>query len=118
MTSITRWDEYQFPAWVPEAVCVKIRDFWREEWGRSPREWHEGATAEYNGHPPLGAVVEAESLTNSGLPLLRGRWVPLWNNIGCVVADDGSHRHSSTCGIRIIVKLAALPASPSDKEDT
>jgi hypothetical protein len=102
MTDAASWGAYEFPEWVPEAVRAMIRNFWREEWGRSPRAWHEGATAKYNGHPPLGANVEAESLTNSGRPLLRGRWIPLWNNIGCVVLDDGTHKMSSTCGIRIL----------------
>lgn len=109
MTHAVSWDAYEFPAWVPEAVRAKIRDDWREEWGRSPRTWHESATARYNGHPPLGAIVEAESLTNNRLPLLRGRWVPLWNNIGCVVMDDGTHKVSSTCGIRIIDAAAMGP---------
>jgi hypothetical protein len=106
MTIAATWNEYEFPAWVPDKVRALIRDFWREQWGRSPRAWHECAIAKYNGHPPLGAQVEAQSLTNSGLPLLRGRWVPLWNNIGCVVMDDGSHKSSSTCGIRELPRAA------------
>jgi len=103
--SASTWDEYSFPDFIPAPVQAMIRDFWRPEWGRSPRHWLEGAAAKYNGHPPIGALVDAGSITNSGLPRLRGRWVPLWNNIGCVVADDGSHKMSSTCGIQIIEKV-------------
>jgi hypothetical protein len=107
MTTAKTWVEYEFPAWVPEKVRAMIHDFWREKWGRSPRAWHDGASASYNGHPPLGSTVDAESNTNSGLPRLHGRWVPLWNNIGIVVMDDGSHQTSSTCGIRVLAPPSA-----------
>lgn len=100
ITVANSWNDYRFPDWVPEAVCDLIRDFWRAEWGRSPKEWAKGAAASYNAHPPLGSLVDAESLTNSGLPRLRGRWVPTWNNMGCVVFDDGSYKCSSTCSIK------------------
>lgn len=102
MSDAISWADYEFPEWVPDAVRDEIRRFWSEKWGRSPRSWHESARGEYNHQPPIGSVVEAQSLTQSGLPFLVGRWVPTWNNIGRVVMDDGTYKCSSTCGIRII----------------
>lgn len=109
MTNATTWDAYDFPAWVPEPVRGEIRRFWSETCGRSPRSWHANTLDKYNRQPALGAVVEAESFTHSGLPLLTGRWVPAWNNIGRVVMRDGSYKCSSTCGIRIIDPATTPP---------
>lgn len=113
MTDAASWDAYEFPDWVPEILQARIRKFWMPEWGRSPRAWHECATAGYNHHPPLGALVDAESISASGRPILRGRWVPTWNNMGCVVKDDGTYAVSSTCGIRIISAPQPPPDTPT-----
>jgi hypothetical protein len=88
------WAEYRFPEWVPERLQRSIKDFWREEWGRSPRSWLEGAAAPYNHHPEFGTEVRAKGFRGD---VVFGRWVPLWNNIGALVLDDGTVVQSSTC---------------------
>ena len=82
-----KWCDYQFPE-------AHIRDFWREEWGRSPRAWLEAAAAPYNRHPEIGTMVYAKGFRGD---VVVGRWIPLWNNIGAVVLDDGTVVSSSTC---------------------
>jgi hypothetical protein len=97
-----KWDEYEFPDWIPEDVRRQLREFWNESWGRGPHEWIKSNSAHYNDHPALGIRVEAESLFGSGSTKLVGRWIPMWNNIGRVLLDDGTVMCSSTCGIRVL----------------
>jgi hypothetical protein len=96
------WAEFPWPAWIPEETRKEIERFWNPEAGRAPQDWLLACADRYNHHPALGARVECQSLSQSRLPLMRGRWVPAWNNIGRVVLDDGTVGMSSTCGIRLL----------------
>lgn len=97
-----RWSDFTFPGWVPEKTRKEIREFWAEKYQRGPAAWLENIRDPYNHHPALGALVECESMSEDRKPLQRGRWVPVWNNIGRVIRFDGTIGYSSTCGIRIL----------------
>ena len=92
------WDKYKWPRWVPEDVRRQVREFWCESFGRSPAAWHRGTVGDpYNHHPAMGEKVTAKLCCESGRHF-TGRWVPMWNNIGRVVAR-GRVEVASTCGI-------------------
>lgn len=80
------WDDFAWPAWVPQKVRGEIESFWRAEYGRGPDSWMAGAIA--NGQPPMGSQGSFRTI-RSGEPTVEGRFVPAWNNIGRVVGDDG-----------------------------
>lgn len=81
------WAEFAWPTWVPERVRQQIEDFWRPEWGRGPADWIRAAFE--NGQPPLGTQGTFNRCAESE-PLVSGRFVPAWNNIGRVVDHDGA----------------------------
>ncbi len=87
MTQMTKWDDYQWPDWVPWKCRERIVEFWQPSWGRSPETWT--ANAKANGMPALGEFAECLGLTSMD-EYFRGRYVHAWNNIGWVVADDGT----------------------------
>jgi hypothetical protein len=92
------WDKYKWPRWVPEDVRRQLREFWCESFGRSPAEWHKGTVCDpYNHQPAMGEKVTAKIICRSGRHF-TGRWVPMWNNIGRVVAR-GRVETASTGGI-------------------
>lgn len=87
---MARWRDYKFPAWVPVKVRNELRSFWSEKWGRSPKEWHRNTLDAYNYHPLLGTRVTCKGMWNSdGRRKFAGRWVPMWNNIGRLVRNNG-----------------------------
>lgn len=83
------WRQFNFPKWVPLDVRKQLRRFWSESFGRSPAEWHKYTACDpYNGQVEMGTRVTCKA----GMFLRRkrrGRWVPMWNNIGRLVTDDG-----------------------------
>ncbi|MGV1867182.1 MULTISPECIES: DUF5131 family protein [unclassified Rhizobium] len=84
---IRDWSTFRWPDWVPESARRQVEDFWKPEWDRGPNTWIRGAIE--NGQPPLGTRGAFRTL-RQGEPLVEGRFVPAWNNIGRVVTDDGS----------------------------
>jgi len=91
------WKEYAWPEWVPIKTREQIESFWSESYGRSPKEWEHSCRAEYNNQPTLGTRVRCQSdadfwhdhRKSTEKTEIEGRWVPCWNNIGRVIADDG-----------------------------
>jgi hypothetical protein len=84
------WKHYKFPAWVPLNVRKQIRSFWSADCGRSPDAWLKGTVFDpYNHHPKLGDLVTCKDAFFSINRKLRGRWVPMWNNIGRLVTSKG-----------------------------
>ena len=81
------WANFRFPEWVPEKVKAEIKSFWSEEYGRGPAAWLENA--EHNKSPWNGDRVRVHGV-GPGSPLVTGRWIFAWNNIGRLLADDGS----------------------------
>ncbi len=80
------WGNFVWPAWVPLDVREQIEDFWSPRFGRGPDDWLRGALN--NGQPPLGSQGDFK-LCRQGEPLVAGRFIPAWNNIGRVVSSDG-----------------------------
>ena len=84
------WDSFCFPKWVPLEVRRELRSFWAEHAGRTPREWFKYTALDpYYGQPLMGTMVTC----GKGVYLRRkrrGRWVPMWNNIGRLVTADGT----------------------------
>lgn len=89
------WDSFCWPDWVPPKVRAEVEDFWRLEWGRGPTAWLSGAI--YNGQPPLGARASFRAISR-GEPLVTGRFVPAWNNLGRVVDEQDTTHIVSTGG--------------------
>lgn len=91
LVRVLRWSKYTFPRWVPEDVREQLRSFWSEEWGRSPAEWYRSTVEDpYNKHPRLGTRVTCEGMWRSDRhKKFKGRWVPMWNNIGRLVRANG-----------------------------
>jgi hypothetical protein len=81
------WSNFFFPDWVPEKVREEIKSFWSERWGRGPAEWYENAIS--NKAPLFGDRVRVHGV-GVGSPILEGRIIFAWNNIGRLIADDGS----------------------------
>ncbi|HUD74043.1 MAG TPA: hypothetical protein VMQ76_03150 [Terracidiphilus sp.] len=92
------WKQYKWPRWVPKDVRRQVREFWSEKFGRSPGAWHKGTVGDhYNGHPAMGEKVTAKLACEKGRHF-TGRWVPMWNNIGRLIAR-GRVEVVSTIGI-------------------
>ncbi|MBB3608623.1 phage Gp37/Gp68 family protein [Rhizobium sp. BK602] len=89
------WADFVWPSWVPEGVRKDIESFWNPEWGRGPNAWMRGAIE--NGQPLLGTTGQYETF-RCGEPLIEGRFVPAWNNIGRVITDAGEV-HCVSAGI-------------------
>lgn len=83
-----KWRDYKFPRWVPEDVRNQIREFWAEEYGRSPRAWQESFRFAYADHAPFGARVKCRPGWNGQQRIRAGRWVPMWNNIGRLICRN------------------------------
>jgi len=93
-TDLLGWDDYKFEEWIPEKIRHQLKNFWCSE---DPHTWIQNTKE----HPPIGARVEAFS-TENGVPKLIGRWVPMWNNIGRVITDDGKIECAHTCNIIVL----------------
>lgn len=89
------WDKFEWPDWVPEKLRKMVENFWSPKLDRGPRQWHAGATADFNGHPAFGAEVAVRDWHNKEIAYV-GRWVPTWNNMGAVVLSGGTFVISST----------------------
>lgn len=89
------WDTFHWPEWVPDQVRQQIVSFWNPEWTHGPNAWMQGAAD--NGQPPLGTRGRYHA-GRQGEPLVEGRFIPAWNNIGRVV-DDAGAVHVVSAGI-------------------
>jgi hypothetical protein len=83
-----RWADFVWPEWVPERERRLIEDFWREAWGRGPREWAEANAQPCNDAPPSGS--RARMWNGFARHVASGRYVYRWGNLGSIVRDDGS----------------------------
>lgn len=88
-----KWSEWTWPDWVPAEVRKRIKEFWTEDWGRSPRTWMQDMHQQ--GAPAFGSVVRLRDGFGSEAPWTTGRFVHAWNNIGRLVRDDGSFAYTS-----------------------
>lgn len=89
------WDNYVWEDWIPVELRKLITDFWSDSYGRSPESWLKDHVIQMV--PRTGARVtfgrDGDSwLTTDKMAAdgVTGRYVHLWNNIGRVVANDGS----------------------------
>ncbi len=83
---VRSWSDFVWPSWVPAQIQTDIESFWNPQWGRGPNAWMRGAIE--NGQPPIGTLGRYRSFRR-GEPLIDGRFVPAWNNIGRVITDAG-----------------------------
>lgn len=81
------WAEFEWPDWVPASVRSEIERFWGPESNRRPSQW--GKDASDRNAPPLGTLVTLPRTTGDG-DTATGRYVHAWNNIGRLIADDGT----------------------------
>ncbi|CCJ07042.1 DUF5131 family protein [Methylocystis sp. SC2] len=88
------WADFDWPSWVPEIVQKQVMDFWRKDWNRGPSAWLRSSIE--NGHPPLGTIGKYHVVRN-GEPLVEGRFVHAWNNIGRVI-DEAGNVHCVSAG--------------------
>lgn len=85
-TDAKSWAEFTWPEWVPERERKLVEDFWSDNYGRGPQEYHRDLRIQRA--PIFGAVVTLEKLC--GRESVTGRFVHRWNNIGAVVLGDGT----------------------------
>jgi protein gp37 len=91
-----KWANYQWEEWIPQELRTLVEDFWQESWGRGPAAWlrdhavqmvpRTGARVTLNSDRD-GGWLTTDKMASSGT---TGRYVHMWNNIGRVVADDGT----------------------------
>lgn len=86
------WAEFEWPDWVPEKFRSQIESFWLEDWGRSPKAWAQSMLS--NSAPPTGERCDVDLLGVGG-PIVNGRFLFCWNNIGRVELEDGSWKACS-----------------------
>ena len=84
------WAEWTWPDWVPAKVREQIEGSWTEKWGQGPHSWMRDMHVQ--GAPPFGATLQMEDGFGSNPPLVTGRYVHAWNNIGRLVLDDDPNR--------------------------
>lgn len=86
------WDLVQWPDWVPQEVRAQIVSFWgTASFGRGPKDYEEQHRTNYANAPEFGAAVELLwDGRGKARPDVQGRYVHAWNNIGRMVAADGT----------------------------
>lgn len=100
------WSDFQWPDWVPTEQRKHIESFWGPENHRCPRDWGRSHIAQHV--PATGARLTCERSSVGGrwanisktpyapdAPLVTGRYLHRWNNIGVLVQDDGSVVYAS-----------------------
>lgn len=87
------WPDVAWPDWVPSKVIAQIEEFWLPQWHRGPKDYEECASSSYNNAPDFGERV---SLSCGGREFHEGRYVHYANNMGRVIADDGTVHVVST----------------------
>ena len=104
-----KWADFDWPSWVPGELRKQVESFWSdgEVYRRSPRQWAANAVQNCGGIQ-LGAVVGLDDKFYKNSTVVRpkehpdnffiGRFIHMWNNICCVVAEDGSFHWSSYGG--------------------
>lgn len=90
------WAETRWPDWVPAHIRDHLASFWREDWGRGPREWWRASPQNWEYTPQFGERAELEEACGGAWHV--GRFVHGWNNMGWCVKDDGEAVFISTCG--------------------
>lgn len=80
------WADFVWPEWVPQRERELVVDFWRESWGRGPKEWLRDVRIQRM--PALGERVRMFAIGHRSV--VAGRYFHRWNNIGALVADDGT----------------------------
>jgi len=116
--AVRSWNDFQWPGWVPESVRQQVVSFWNPAWNRGPNAWMRGALE--NGQPAIGTRGNFRTC-RQGEPLVEGRFIPAWNNIGCVV-DDAGDVHVVSAGIyqsrppRLDLVIAGGEAGPRSRE--
>lgn len=91
-----RWQDFQWPEWVPEKVQQEIEEFWGVP-GRNPREWIDNAIR--NKAPAFGSIAVVSRMkpdvkiafSDEDYELYPVRYVHAWNNIGRGIYEDGSY---------------------------
>lgn len=97
-----KWADYKWEDWVPADLRLAIEGFWAESWGRGPYAWlkdhgiqqvpRTGARITFAQDGSMSRWLRTDKMATDGV---RGRYLHKWNNIGCVVADDGSVYHTA-----------------------
>jgi hypothetical protein len=84
----TTGDRFDWPGWVPTDVRAAVEHFY--SWHGNAPGWRRSAVQ--NDAPALGERVCLHELCRAcdEPPTARGRFVFAWNNIGRVIADDGT----------------------------
>lgn len=77
---------WNWPDWVPDDVRKQIENVWSGR--RTVDDWKRNA--ELNAMPEFGQRVRMLSVGEHGKRVVEGRFVHAWNNIGRVIADDGT----------------------------
>lgn len=88
------WAEFNWPDWVPEKQRQQIAKFWSTDYSRGPSEWLHSHVIQ---QVPATGAHETWAIDERGWALVdkmatdgvRGRYLHLWNNIGCIITDDG-----------------------------
>jgi hypothetical protein len=91
-----KWEDIQWPEWVPEKVRQEIQRFWSGP-GRGPREWMESAVR--NHAPAFGSTATVlrmkpdlkVAFLREHYEVVPVRYVHAWNNIGRGIHPDGSY---------------------------
>jgi hypothetical protein len=85
LTITETWGEFPWPDWVPAIVRQQVA----AQWGfgcRTPKQW---AISAYEFVAPrFGARLTLQDWAGRG-PARSGRFIFMWNNVGCLVSDDG-----------------------------
>ena len=87
------WAEWSWPDWVPTPVREAIEDFWGPRAARTPQEWIRDMHQQ--GAPAFGSTVWLPDGFGSNAPLIKGRFVHAWNNIGRLIREDGTFAYTS-----------------------
>lgn len=87
------WEDYTWPEWISQETRNQIQRFWSSNHHSGPSDWMKDNVAQRTpsigsrvgilAHRAFASICTPEESTH------QGRWVHKWNNIGCVITDEG-----------------------------
>lgn len=84
------WAEVTWPAWVPGELRAEIERFWGADARRGPQDYEAGIENQMDCGAALPQFGQVATLNVMKGEMRTGRYVHAWNNMGRVVAEDGS----------------------------